>query len=128
MVVFSVEFDKPNRNYLPGDEVKCVWHVRLRDAKAMRSMYVRYKGDAETKWTESRTVQRNGKSHTEHTTYTGSQSYFDNKQTLFGTREGPEVALPAGEYTYYTSYRLPEDIPQNFEGKSRSKGFTRRQP
>lgn len=116
MVIFSVTFDKSNRNYLPGEEVKCTWTVHLNSAKKMSSMYVRYKGDAEVKWTETRTVQRNGKSHTEHVHYRGDQNLFNHYQTLFGVRDGPDVTLEAGSHVYYTSFRLPENIPQNFEG------------
>lgn len=110
-------FDKPDRGYLPGEEVKCTWRVRLRENKSMRSMYVLYEGAAETKWTESKTVRENGKSKTQHTIYRGEQNYFTHLQTLYGMKDGPEVMMPAGEHTYNTTFILPNNIPQTFGGK-----------
>lgn len=117
MVRFRVDFNKPNLIFLPGEEVSCVWHVELTEIQAMRSLYVRHKGEVETKWTESRTVRVNGKSRTKHVHYRGFHSYFNQQQALFGRINGPEVTLPAGQYTYQTMFRLPENLPPSFEGE-----------
>jgi hypothetical protein len=45
---------------------------------------VKFKGEAECNWTESTTVQRDGKSETETTHYRGYESYFDNSEKVFG--------------------------------------------
>jgi hypothetical protein len=45
---------------------------------------VKFKGEAECKWTERRTAMRNGKSQTVSTHYRGYEKYFENSQTVFG--------------------------------------------
>lgn len=118
MVTFDVTFDKPIRDYYPGEEVKCTWRVILTHPQKMRSIYVRYRGDAETNWSGSHTVSKMGRFVAERVVYHGDQNFFMYYQTLFGMRDGPEVTLPAGEYFYETAFLLPEGIPQNYEGNA----------
>ena len=45
---------------------------------------VKFKGEAECKWTETRTLSRNGRSETVYIDYRGYEKYFENSNTVFG--------------------------------------------
>ena len=45
---------------------------------------VKFKGEAECRWSESRTVSTDGNSQTESTHYRGYEKYFTNNETVFG--------------------------------------------
>jgi hypothetical protein len=45
---------------------------------------VKFKGEAECKWTERRTVTRHGKSETVTRHYRGYEKYFENSNRVFG--------------------------------------------
>jgi hypothetical protein len=51
---------------------------------ALLGIIVKFKGEAECKWTESHTVRRNGKSETETRHYRGYEKYFENHVKVFG--------------------------------------------
>lgn len=88
MVNFHITFDRTDRTYSPGDVVNLDIRVQVNSGTTFRSIYVRLQGYAHVEWTESRQVTRNGKSHTEHTTYHSHESYFKNYKTLEGTEGG----------------------------------------
>lgn len=88
MVRFAIEFDRPDRKYSPGEIVNCTVRYSVTSPSKCRSIYARFRGFAKVKWTESRTVQRNGKSHTEHTTYHAEEEYFKSYETVQGVNGG----------------------------------------
>lgn len=88
MVNISLHLDRPNRKYSPGDVMDLEVKVQNNTQTKYRSIYVRMQGYAHVEWTESRTVTRNGKQHTEHTTYSSHESLFQYYQTLAGERSG----------------------------------------
>jgi hypothetical protein len=45
---------------------------------------VKFKGEAECKWTETTTETINGKSETVSSNYRGYEKYFENNQRVFG--------------------------------------------
>jgi len=116
MSTFAIQFDRPDRKYRPGDVINIQVNLTTAGETGFRSIYVRFRGNSEVKWTESRQVTRNGKSHTEHDHYHSSESYFTYYQTLAGVQGGPKTHLPPGNYVYNVSYQLPRQLPMNFEG------------
>lgn len=88
MVTINIIFDRADRKYSPGDVINMEVRVHVNSETTIRSIYARIQGFAHVQWTESRQVQRDGKSHTEHTTYSGDESYFKNYQTLVGSQRG----------------------------------------
>jgi hypothetical protein len=45
---------------------------------------VKFTGEAECQWTETKRVSRDGDSETEGTLYRGYEKYFENSETVFG--------------------------------------------
>ncbi len=91
MVNISLSLDHSDRIYNPGDVINLEARVQVSSEQKFRSIYARIKGYAHVSWTESRQVTRNGKSHTEHTTYSSNESFFEHYQTLAGTRSGIQL-------------------------------------
>lgn len=109
-------FDHPQRIYFVGQTVSGRLVVEIDEPKKLRSIIVKFKGEAECKWTERRTVARNGKSETVTTHYRGYEKYFENSEKVFGGSGITEV-LPAGEHSFLFSMMLFNHLPSSFEGQ-----------
>ncbi|KAJ4443542.1 hypothetical protein ANN_05215 [Periplaneta americana] len=109
-------FDNPQRTYYSGQTVSGRLVVALDSPKNLRSIIIKFKGEAECKWEETRTVERDGKSETETDYYRGYELYFENRVKVFGGSNETET-LPAGEYCYQFNMILPNNLPSSFEGK-----------
>lgn len=88
MVQISFSLDRSDHKYKGGDTINFNVRVQVNSNTKYRSIYARIYGYAHVEWTESRTVQRDGKSHTEYTTYSSNETFFKNYQTLAGNRSG----------------------------------------
>lgn len=88
MVQLSFSLDRADHKYKAGDAINLDVRVQVNSETKYRSIYTRIYGYAHVSWTESRQVKRNGKSHTEYTTYTSNETLFKKYQTLAGTLEG----------------------------------------
>lgn len=93
MVHLHLKFNKLDKTYLPDEEVKCEWQVSLSNPIKLRCLYVRYRGDARVKWSETGTVVKDGKKRTEYMTYHGDKNYFKHYITLYGIRNGKQSHL-----------------------------------
>lgn len=93
MVHLHLKFSKIDKTYLPNEEVKCEWQVSLSNPIKLRCLYVRYRGDARVKWSETGTLVKDGKKLTEYMTYRGDRNYFKHYITLHGTRNGKQSHL-----------------------------------
>lgn len=111
MVSFTFDFDKPDKKYKAGDTIHCKINVSIFSKFKARSLSIRFKGIAHTEWTKSRTVTRNGKSHTVHDRYTGDEEYFRVYQYMFGTQNANEQEVAAGTHNYNVSFTLPQNLP-----------------
>ncbi|KAG4070354.1 hypothetical protein HA402_006496 [Bradysia odoriphaga] len=115
MVNISLSLDRSDRKYNAGDVINLEARVQVNSEQKYRTIYARVQGYAHVEWTESRQVQRDGKSHTEYTTYSSHETMFQQYQTLAGTRSGPEERLTAGTYVYHARFVLPASLPENHE-------------
>lgn len=88
MVKINIQFNKPSRKYRPGDAIDLNVGIQNSSTEKYRSIYVRIRGFSHVEWTESKTVDRNGKKYKEHTTYSSHQSFFEYYQTLAGEKSG----------------------------------------
>ncbi|GLH03699.1 Uncharacterized protein GBIM_09565 [Gryllus bimaculatus] len=118
---FEIKFDNPACIYYAGQLVSGRVTLITTKEKKIRGICLRVKGEAEVKWTESRRVTRNGKSHTEHDHYSAHELYAQMEVWLVGASHG-DMMLPPGEHIYPFSYTLPQNIPSSFEG---SRGHVR---
>lgn len=48
---------------------------------------------------------------------TGHEEYFEIKYHLLGSKNGPEIKLPAGVHTYPFTCALPPTLPSSYEGQ-----------
>lgn len=111
MVSFDIEFDKPGKNYIPGETVHCKIQVTVSSKFKARSFTIRFKGAAHTEWTKSRTVTSNGKSRTVHDRYTGDEEYFRSYVYMFGSQSSGEKEVGVGTHHYEASFKLPHNLP-----------------
>ncbi|KAJ4443541.1 hypothetical protein ANN_05214 [Periplaneta americana] len=124
----NIIFDNPQNIYFCGQTVSGRLLVNTDSPKKLRSKYnvvcsivIKFKGEAECHWSETRTVRRNGRNHTHTVHYRGHELYFDNRVKLFGG-SGDTETLPPGEHSFQFSMILPIHLPSSFEG---SHGFVR---
>lgn len=82
--MLSVEFDRDNKAYLPGEVVRCRWKVLLGNENTFKSIYVRFYGRAEVWWREDSSSDSNSSS----TTYTAKEEYFKVYIPLCGQKNG----------------------------------------
>lgn len=79
---------------------------------------VRFLGEANTSWDETKTVRDDqGKETNETEHLTGHEEYFEIHYYLLGSKNGSEINLPAGEHTYPFTCALPPTLPSSFEGE-----------
>lgn len=79
---------------------------------------IRFLGEANTSWSETRKVKDDqGKEHDETEWLNGHEEYFEIHFYLLGSKNGPEITLPAGVHTYSVTCALPPTLPSSFEGK-----------
>ncbi|XP_069691629.1 arrestin domain-containing protein 2-like [Periplaneta americana] len=113
---FKIIFDNPQASFFIGETVTGRLVVQLNQPKYMRSILVKFRGEANCAWSESRTVRNNGEEETHVTQYKDHDLYFENHVTLFGGTGNTEV-LPPGSHFYQFSLPLPNHLPSSFEGK-----------
>uniref|UniRef100_A0A336LUC5 CSON004664 protein n=1 Tax=Culicoides sonorensis TaxID=179676 RepID=A0A336LUC5_CULSO len=115
MVAFTIDFDKPDKNYIAGETVRCKIQINVHSKFKARSLSVRFKGFAHTEWTKSRTVTSGGKTRTVHDRYTGDQEFFKSVQFFIGSENSGEHEIEAKTYYYEAQFILPENLPSNIE-------------
>ncbi|XP_069691683.1 arrestin domain-containing protein 17-like isoform X2 [Periplaneta americana] len=121
LINLNIIFDNPQNIYFCGQTVSGRLLVNTDSPKKLRSIVIKFKGEAECHWSETRTVRRNGRNHTHTVHYRGHELYFDNRVKLFGG-SGDTETLPPGEHSFQFSMILPIHLPSSFEG---SHGFVR---
>lgn len=70
-------------------------------------------GEAVCKWTESSGSGSNRRA----TIYHGEEKYLNSVTYLFGSKDGENVEMPVGVYSYKFECQLPVPIPYSVEGK-----------
>ncbi|XP_046738159.1 arrestin domain-containing protein 17-like [Diprion similis] len=103
----SIEFDRENGTYIPGELVSGRIVADFMTPKEVRGLRVKAVGEAKVKWTVKR-----GKSRT---VYRGEENYFSSLFYLIGSESGPNIELPAGHLVYPFSIQLPMGLPNSFE-------------
>ncbi|KAJ1521957.1 hypothetical protein ONE63_002288 [Megalurothrips usitatus] len=114
-VDLRVHFDNAQATFYAGQVVTGRVFVGIDKPKKIRGITIKFKGEAEVKWTESHNVRgSDGKHHTKYTHYSGHEMYCNNEYYLVGN--GGEMELPAGQYNYPFQYQVPITAPSSFEG------------
>lgn len=81
-------------------------------------LIVRFLGEANTSWNETKKVHdSDGREREETIPLTGHEEYFSNSFYLLGAKNGSEIVLPAGEHAYPFTSMLPASLPSSFEGE-----------
>ncbi|XP_015111876.1 arrestin domain-containing protein 17 [Diachasma alloeum] len=96
--------------YAPGETIIGEVFVDLNEAKSCRGIYLRFKGKAKVKWTES------GGSRRTRRTCSAEENYFGTEVYVVGRPDG-EIELVAGQHVFPFTFTLPMNIPNSFEHK-----------
>lgn len=81
---FTIDFDRENRTYEPGEKVTCKVEVSFETPAQVRCIAVRFHGFAATEWTKV----KSSKGRKRIKTYTGFEEYFRTYNDLNGERGG----------------------------------------
>ena len=85
---------------------------------SLSGIKIRFAGESNTTWSETRKVTGADGKDTEETEYlTGHEEYFDINYYLLGGKNSNEIELPAGQHTYPFTCALPPTLPSSFEGE-----------
>lgn len=112
MEIYVFTFDKSDKIYKPGETVNCKVQINVFSKFKARSLCIRFKGFAHTRWLISRTWGRNNR---DPLPYTGDEEYFKNYQYILGGEQYTEREVPVGTHTYNVSFVLPQNISSKLE-------------
>lgn len=115
----SITLDNPHNSYVPGQVVNGRIQYVFDSPKKVRGIYVVFKGEANTFWTETETEHSSdGNSDRQvENPYTANEEYFNVNYYIIGSKNGNEIELPAGTHGYDFTCSLPPSLPSSFEGK-----------
>lgn len=118
MVVNDIRliFDNPQQTFSCGETVCGRLRVCVDAPEKLRSIIVKFKGEANTSWTEEKTVSQDGNKEKVTVHYKDHDLYFENNVRVFGSTGEAEI-LPRGEHFFQYSMILPDHLPASFEGK-----------
>ncbi|CAH1247563.1 ARRDC3 [Branchiostoma lanceolatum] len=85
---FSIQFTNNTDVFMPGQWITGQVTVDLKDEMKMRGIRLKFQGKGHVWWTESHTVGHGNESHTESTSYSANEAYFNQEVTLFGKASG----------------------------------------
>lgn len=132
-----LELDRTLGVYMPGETVKCTWHVTTTEPISFHHLYARCKGEVDTEWQQTQKI-----------TIIGRRLILKQYQTLLGSHLGipkpsgminidqPDewhyktkieihsarnVALGIGKFTFKSQFELPASIPPSLEGNKEAK-------
>lgn len=80
--------DNDQRVYYAGDLLRGTLSLSLTSEKSVRGVYVEVNGKAYAHWTESETIERNGKRETITKSYTGEEIYLRDRTHFIGGTSG----------------------------------------
>lgn len=83
MTSFSIQFDKVDKKYKPGDTIHCNVHITVTEKFQARSLSVQFLGVVHTEWTQVGRIRRK-KIHT----FTGDEIFFDHRHYMTGKKNG----------------------------------------
>jgi len=116
---FSVIFLENKTEYRPGENIsgKCI--LDLEGELSMRKIIVTMRGEADTKWVETRMTGTGSNRYETSNTYKGHEDYFKVPQVVFGTdHDDSKVTLNSGIHEYDFSFQIPQqDLPRSYEGE-----------
>ncbi|KAF2904847.1 hypothetical protein ILUMI_01318 [Ignelater luminosus] len=100
----------------PGQTIAGRIECHFNKEKNLRAIRIKFKGRAETEWTETESHYNSTtkKHESRHVRYYASEEYFNAEYNLVQGGEG--FHLPPGKHTYPFSYIIPAHLPSSFEG------------
>ncbi|XP_039969918.1 arrestin domain-containing protein 17 [Bactrocera neohumeralis] len=114
----EIQLDNPWNTYYAGQTINGQVKLTFDSAKKVRGIIIRFLGEANTEWSETKTVTTSeGKTEQETETLRGHEEYFQIQYYLLGGKNSSETELPAGTHTYPFTCALPPTLPSSFEGE-----------
>ncbi|XP_037948386.1 arrestin domain-containing protein 17 [Teleopsis dalmanni] len=114
----EIQLDNPWNTYYAGQTVNGQVKITFDAPKKVRGIIIRFLGEANTEWSETRSVTNSeGKTEDETEYLKGHEEYFQIQYYLLGGKNSAEIELPAGTHTYPFTCALPPTLPSSFEGE-----------
>lgn len=114
----EIKLDNPWNTYYAGQTINGVVNLTFEKPKKVRGIIIRFLGEANTEWSETKRVTNSeGKTEDETETLKGHEEYFQIQYYLLGGKNSPEIELPAGTHSYPFTCALPPSLPSSFEGE-----------
>ncbi|XP_016939599.4 arrestin domain-containing protein 17 [Drosophila suzukii] len=121
----EIQLDNPWNTYYAGQTVNGQVIFTFDSPKKVRGIIIRFLGEANTEWTEEKSVTTSeGKTENEVTQLKGHEEYFKIQYYLLGGKNSSETELPPGTHTYPFTCALPPNLPSSFEGEFGHVRFT----
>lgn len=126
----AITIDLERTDFTGGDTVRGVCRLHLEEPLPLRGVRVRFHGFERAEWSEGSGKNRR--------TRRAERSFFDHVETLFGqpalgvletvgdvlsglTSKDRYERLPAGDHAFPFEYRLPVELPPDFESGGASR-------
>lgn len=114
----EIQLDNPWNTYYAGQTINGQVNLTFDSPKKVRGIIIRFLGEANTEWSESKRVTNSeGKDEEETEHLTGHEEYFQIQYYLLGGKNSSETELPSGTHTYPFTCALPPTLPSSFEGE-----------
>ncbi|CAD7093273.1 unnamed protein product [Hermetia illucens] len=114
----QIQLDNPWNTYYAGQTINGQVTYTFDSPKKVRGIIVRFLGEANTNWQETRKVTNSeGKEEDETENLSGHEEYFQIQYYLLGGKNSAEIELPSGQHTYPFTCALPPTLPSSFEGE-----------
>lgn len=88
MVWFTIDFDKSDRKYRPGEIIHCTIRYSVTSPLKCRSIYARFRGHARVRWIQTQDVYRNRHPTVQDIPHNAEEEYFKHYSTLLGVNGG----------------------------------------
>lgn len=114
----EIQLDNPWNTYYAGQTINGQVTFTFDSPKKVRGIIIRFLGEANTSWSETRkTTNSEGKEEEETENLSGHEEYFQIQYYLLGGKNSAEIELPSGSHTYPFTCALPPTLPSSFEGE-----------
>lgn len=110
--------DNPLGIYYAGQTIQGTVELHLARPKTVQGVFISFDGFAYTTWTETKTVQRHGKSESRTVRYRGRETYLNSKTYMKRAEDGrSSFELVPGTHVFDFLCVLPTNLPSSYEGE-----------
>lgn len=111
-MTINFKFDRQNKTYFAGENVKCKATLELEHPVTLNSITIHYQGIGKTWWTDR---SSHGGDEELYECFGSMEQYFHETFVCFQSFN--ERAFQPNIYTYNTEFKLPNTLPTSFFGR-----------